>query len=275
MKNDFVLAISQLSAEKNLDPTKVFEAVEAAMASAFKKDELLYAEVEVKIDIDSGDIDVWRLWEVRDDEAIEDDELQVNPERASEMGWPGQEPGAMLREPLEASMDAGRIAAQTAKQVVLQRLREAEREAVYGEFTNKQGELVPVAEPLLELPRADPIRHGSRVQVGDLSERREREPGAIRRVEVASLVQLLQATPIHVEVQHGLVASNVDGVQVVREHRHPGPAAHAHLTDLLDTPVVRSLVEAVGLLPAHADDDRPGRVVVGWLSTTTPPETLA
>ena len=142
MKNDFVLAISQLSAEKNLDQTKVFEAVEAAMASAFKKDELLYAEVEVKIDVDSGDIDVWRVWEVRDDETIEDDELQVNPERASEMGWPGQEPGAMLREPLDASMDAGRIAAQTAKQVVLQRLREAEREAVYGEFTTKQGELV-------------------------------------------------------------------------------------------------------------------------------------
>ncbi|MCY4455527.1 MAG: transcription termination factor NusA, partial [Chloroflexi bacterium] len=142
MKNDFVLAISQLSAEKNLDQTKVFEAVEAAMASAYKKDELLYAEVEVKIDIATGDIDAWRLWEVREDEEIEDDELQVTPVRASEMGWPGQEPGAMLREPLDASMDAGRIAAQTAKQVVLQRLREAEREAVYGEFTTKQGELV-------------------------------------------------------------------------------------------------------------------------------------
>ncbi len=142
MKNDFVLAISQLSAEKNLDQTKVFEAVEAAMASAFKKDELLYAEVEVKIDIVTGDIDAWRVWEVREDDEIEDDELQVTPERATEMGWPGQEPGAMLREPLEASMDAGRIAAQTAKQVVLQRLREAEREAVYGEFTTKQGELV-------------------------------------------------------------------------------------------------------------------------------------
>ena len=142
MKNDFVLAISQLSAEKNLDQTKVFEAVEAAMASAYKKDELLYAEVEVKIDIATGDIDAWRVWEVREDEEIEDDELQVTPVRASEMGWPGQEPGAMLREPLDASMDAGRIAAQTAKQVVLQRLREAEREAVYGEFTTKQGELV-------------------------------------------------------------------------------------------------------------------------------------
>ena len=114
MKNDFVLAISQLSAEKNLDQTKVFEAVEAAMASAYKKDELLYAEVEVKIDIATGDIDAWRVWEVREDEEIEDDELQVTPVRASEMGWPGQEPGAMLREPLDASMDAGRIAARTA-----------------------------------------------------------------------------------------------------------------------------------------------------------------
>jgi N utilization substance protein A len=142
MKNDFVIAISQLSAEKNLDQNTVFEAVEAAMASAFKKDELLYAEIEVKIDVDSGDIDAWRLWEVRDDEEIEDDELQVTPERAAEMGWPNQAPGAILREPLEASMDAGRIAAQTAKQVVLQRLREAEREAVFGEFTTKQGELV-------------------------------------------------------------------------------------------------------------------------------------
>ena len=142
MKNDFVLAISQLSAEKNLDQTKVFEAVEAAMASAYKKDELLYAEIEVKIDIATGDIDAWRVWEVREDAEIEDDELQVTPERATEMGWPGQEPGALLREPLEASLDAGRIAAQTAKQVVLQRLREAEREAVYGEFTTKQGELV-------------------------------------------------------------------------------------------------------------------------------------
>ena len=142
MKNDFVLAISQLSAEKNLDQTKVFEAVEAAMASAFKKDELLYAEVEVKIDIVSGDIEAWRLWEVREDDDIEDDELQVTPTRAASMGWPGQEVAAILREPLDASMDAGRIAAQTAKQVVLQRLREAEREAVFGEFTTKQGELV-------------------------------------------------------------------------------------------------------------------------------------
>ena len=157
MQNDFVIAISQLSAEKNLDRERVFEAVEAAMASAYKKDELLYAEVEVKIDIDSGDITAWRVWEVREDEDIEDDELQVTPARAAEMGWPGSGTGAILREPLEASMDAGRIAAQTAKQVVLQRLREAEREAVFGEFTTRQGELVSGAVLRVEAGRRNVI----------------------------------------------------------------------------------------------------------------------
>ena len=157
MQNDFVIAISQLSAEKNLDRERVFEAVEAAMASAYKKDELLYAEVEVKIDIDSGDITAWRVWEVREDADIEDDELQVTPARAAEMGWPNQRPGAILREPLEASMDAGRIAAQTAKQVVLQRLREAEREAVFGEFTTRQGELVSGAVLRVEAGRRNVI----------------------------------------------------------------------------------------------------------------------
>ena len=142
MKSEFVTAIAQLSAEKNLDTTTVFEAVEAAMASAFKKDELQYAEIEVKIDVESGDIEAWRVWDVMPDEEIEDDEIQVSPERAAEMGHADAVEGDRIREPLEASLDAGRIAAQTAKQVVLQRLREAEREAVFGEFTTKQGELV-------------------------------------------------------------------------------------------------------------------------------------
>ena len=142
MKSEFVTAIAQLSAEKNLDSGTVFEAVEAAMASAFKKDELQYAEIEVKIDVESGDIEAWRVWDVMPDEEIEDDEIQVSPERAGEMGHSGAAEGDRIREPLEASLDAGRIAAQTAKQVVLQRLREAEREAVFDEFTTKQGELV-------------------------------------------------------------------------------------------------------------------------------------
>ncbi len=142
MKNEFVVAITQLSAEKSLDTDTVFDAVESAMASAFKNDDLLYADVVVKIDRDSGDIDAWRRYEVVADDEIEDDELQLSPERAAAMGHPGLAPGDEVLEPIPQSPSTGRIAAQTAKQVVLQRLREAEREAVYSEFTSKEGELV-------------------------------------------------------------------------------------------------------------------------------------
>jgi len=140
--NDFVIAIAQLSAEKNLDADTVFGAVEAAMASAFKKDELQYAEIEVKIDRQTGDIDAWRTYTVVDDDDIEDDEIEVSPERARAMGHPNVSIGDTIRESLEQTPQTGRIAAQTAKQVVLQRLREAEREAVFDEFTGKEGELV-------------------------------------------------------------------------------------------------------------------------------------
>ena len=141
MKNEFVLAISQLSAEKNLDSDTVFSAVEAAMASALKKDELQYADIAVKINRDSGDIDAWRLYTVTPDDDIEDDEIQVSPERATKMGYPGKHTGDVIREEIPAA-PAGRIAAQTLKQVVLQRLREAERESVFEDFTGKEGELV-------------------------------------------------------------------------------------------------------------------------------------
>ncbi|MEX1022223.1 MAG: NusA N-terminal domain-containing protein, partial [Dehalococcoidia bacterium] len=142
MKNEFVIAITQLSAEKNLDSGTVFSAVEAAMASALKKDELQYAEIVVKIDHDTGDIESWRRYIVTDDDEIEDDEIEVSPERAAKMGFPGKQPGDDILEPLEAAPNQGRIAAQTAKQVVLQRLREAERESVFEDFTGKEGELV-------------------------------------------------------------------------------------------------------------------------------------
>ena len=140
--NDFVIAIAQLSAEKNLDADTVFAAVEAAMASALKKDELQYANLEVHIDRKTGDIATWRLYDVIDDDDIEDDEIQVSPERARAMGYADATVGDVVRESQAETPSTGRIAAQTAKQVVLQRLREAEREAVFGEFTGKEGELV-------------------------------------------------------------------------------------------------------------------------------------
>ncbi|MEI6666289.1 MAG: transcription termination factor NusA, partial [Chloroflexota bacterium] len=142
MKSDFVIAIAQLSAEKNLDSKTVFEAVEAAMASAFKKDDLQYADIEVTIDVGDGEITARRRYLVMADADIEDDEIQVSPERAALLGYPNAKIGDHVFEAVEESAQAGRIAAQTAKQVVLQRLREAEREVVFDEFTSKEGELV-------------------------------------------------------------------------------------------------------------------------------------
>ena len=142
MKSDFVIAIAQLSAEKNLDSKTVFEAVEAAMASAFKKDDLQYADIEVAIDVADGEITARRRYLVMADADIEDDEIQVSPERAALLGYPNAKIGDHVFEAVEESAQAGRIAAQTAKQVVLQRLREAEREVVFDEFTSKEGELV-------------------------------------------------------------------------------------------------------------------------------------
>ena len=142
MKNDFVSAITQLSAEKNLNADSVFAAVEAAMASAFKKDELQYAEIEVSIDRTDGDIEAWRTWKITDDDEIEDDEIELAPARAKELGFGDTELGDVVRRSIESTPQTGRIAAQTAKQVVLQRLREAERDAVFEDFTGKEGEIV-------------------------------------------------------------------------------------------------------------------------------------
>ncbi len=167
---EFITAISQLSAEKNLETHTVLAAVEAAMASALKKDELQYAELEVKIDADSGEIELWRIYEVMADDDIEDDELQVSPERAAGMGFQGASVGDHVREPQEQTPSTGRIAAQTAKQVVLQRLREAEREVVFDEYTGKEGELVsgtvlrvegPTRQVIIDLGRTEAVLPGA------------------------------------------------------------------------------------------------------------------
>ena len=142
MSENFVTAIKQLSKEKNLDSDTVFSAVEAAMASAFKKDELQYANLEVEIDKETGEIKITRIYQVINDDDIEDDEIEVSPERATEMGYKKAKIGEDIREEVKTTKNLGRIAAQTTKQVVLQRIREAERNSVHDEFSQQVGELV-------------------------------------------------------------------------------------------------------------------------------------
>ena len=137
-KNDFLTAITQLAAEKNLPKEVVFEAVEAALASAYKKDALANANLLVKIDGGNGGMRVFAQKEVV--EEVEDDKTQITLDDAR-----GVSPTTYVGDIVNVEVfpqNAGRIAAQTAKQVVLQRLREAEREVIFEEYSGKEGDII-------------------------------------------------------------------------------------------------------------------------------------
>ncbi|MEX0750205.1 MAG: transcription termination factor NusA, partial [Dehalococcoidia bacterium] len=138
MKNEFITAISALAAEKNLPRDVVFEAVEVALASAYKKDNLAQSNVVVKINAEDGSMKVYTQKSVVDE--IEDEHIEMTVDEARRFK-PDANVGDVLS--FEATpANAGRIAAQTAKQVVLQRLREAEREVVFEEYSGKEGDIV-------------------------------------------------------------------------------------------------------------------------------------
>ncbi len=139
IKSEFMLALTQLAAEKNLPREVVLEAVEAALASAFKKDEFATdRNISVKLNANTGEVIV--LAEKTVVEQVTDPRHELSLEEAK-----GIRTGIKLGETIEVEAtpkNAGRIAAQTAKQVVLQRLREVERELVFEEFSDRENEIV-------------------------------------------------------------------------------------------------------------------------------------
>jgi N utilization substance protein A len=146
MKNEFITAIAQLAAEKNLPKEVVFDAVEVALASAYKKDNLAQSNVVVKINVEDGSMRVFTTRTVV--EELVDDKIEMSLDEARRM-----REDAKIGDVFEfdaTPANAGRIAAQTAKQVVLQRLREAEREVVYEEYSGKEGDIVSGAVQRLE-----------------------------------------------------------------------------------------------------------------------------
>ena len=164
MTTDFILAINQLTAEKGLPPDTVYEAVESAMGTAFKRDHEIKGLIHVTIDRETGALTVWSeraVVEVEED--IADEEVEVDLEAARRHD-PSVEIGGTLRLDHELSASGGRIAAQAAKQVVLQRLREAEREVVFEEFSGQEGEVVSGVvqrvegrQMLVDLERAEAV----------------------------------------------------------------------------------------------------------------------
>jgi len=139
MKSDFLLAITQLSAEKNLPKEIVLSAVEAALVSAYRRDSFTPNQnISVKINPGSGRVEVWAEKTVVERPA--DTRLEISLEEARRFKSDAQLEDMLMVE--STPHDAGRIAAQTAKQVILQRLHEAEHSAILEEYAEKEDEVV-------------------------------------------------------------------------------------------------------------------------------------
>lgn len=148
MNAQFLTAITQIAEEKNLPRETIVEAVEAALAAAYKKD---YGdkdqEVRVKLNDDTGAMTVFISKEVVKTAAeVENDQLQVSlaeakkTDKKAKVGT--EDEPYMVEYEVDPGEGFGRVAAQTAKQVIIQRLREAEREIVFNEYKDKEGVLL-------------------------------------------------------------------------------------------------------------------------------------
>ncbi|MBK9218329.1 MAG: transcription termination/antitermination protein NusA [Uliginosibacterium sp.] len=140
MSREVLLLVDALAREKNVSKEIVFTALEMALASATKKRIHDDAEVRVTIDRESGDYESFRRWEVLLDAEVENDEAQMGFIDAREQ-FPDIQVGEFIEEPLEP-IDFGRIGAQAAKQVILQKIRDAEREQILNDFLDRKEHLV-------------------------------------------------------------------------------------------------------------------------------------
>jgi N utilization substance protein A len=140
MSREILLLVDALSREKCVDKEVVFEALESALASATKKRFADEADVRVSIDRNTGEYESFRRWEVMDDETFETPDMHIKLEEAQKRD-PDIQLGEFIEEPLE-SIDFGRIGAQAAKQVIFQKIRDAEREQVLSDFMDRKEHLV-------------------------------------------------------------------------------------------------------------------------------------
>ncbi len=167
----FTSALAQIAEEKKISKEKVLESIEAAIAAAYKKEYGRKGQIiRAKLNPETGSVKFWQVKKVVDKDMIyseeelkklkeekkktgtailsdEKEKIRFNPERhilleEAKTIDPNIKAGEDLMIFLEAKKDYGRIAAQTAKQVVIQKIREAEKSAIYEEFKSKEGEVV-------------------------------------------------------------------------------------------------------------------------------------
>ncbi len=141
MGKDILLVVDAVSNEKGVGEQIIFEALEAALASATRKKHGADIEVRVAIDRETGDYTTYRRWEVIEDDMEQEFPLRQLTLSAARLDEPEIAIGDFTEEEID-SVEFGRIAAQTAKQVIVQKVREAERERVVEAYKERVGELV-------------------------------------------------------------------------------------------------------------------------------------
>ena len=138
MSREILLLVDALAHEKSVEREIIFEAVEEALASATKKKHKDSIDIKVEIDQETGEYETFRKWTILPEDLVEDEEIQVSLEDDRAKGLVEND---IIKEPIE-SVEFGRIGAQAAKQVILQKVREAEREQILNEFLARDEKLV-------------------------------------------------------------------------------------------------------------------------------------
>ncbi|MDO5686622.1 MAG: transcription termination factor NusA [Neisseria sp.] len=161
MSREILLLAEALAGEKNVSEEVVFSALEFALAGAVKKQPgHEHMDVRVAINRDSGDYEAFRRWKIVEDEEYTYPDVEKTVEEMDEDYHLTMAAGEYYEEPIEA-VEFGRIGAQTAKQVILQRIRDAEREQVLEDFLQRQESLVTGTVKRVE-------KHGVIVEIGRL-----------------------------------------------------------------------------------------------------------
>ena len=140
MSREMLMLVDALAREKNVAPEVVFGALEMALASATKKRIKGDADVRVEIDHETGEYKAFRRWQVVTEQELESEDNQILLVDA-QYDHPDIQVGDFVEEPVEA-MEFGRIGAQAAKQVILQKIRDAEREQILNDFLDRKEHLV-------------------------------------------------------------------------------------------------------------------------------------
>ena len=232
---DLAKVIDQVGRDKGIDKAVIIDAVKQAMLVAARKKYGTYREIEAQYNEATGEVELYEFKEVVEKEKFVDEEVEITLEDALKL-----DPGASLADSIGirlASNDLGRIAAQTAKQIILQKVRDAEREIIFSEFEQRKGEIasgiarrvergaiiVDLGRTEAHIPPREQIpgevyKPGDRIQ-GYLSEVRQTTRGPqiiMSRADERYLVKLFEME----------VPEIYDGVvEIMSAAREPGPRA--------------------------------------------------